>query len=117
MLILRCVRTCSNAQLFMRVFPVLCDRLHCQAAARCRGCGGTNHNLCNLCASLVVGLADGKHSHSLFSATLSGVVQRIPNIDFWRDLPTLVKEGVLFAVGKVKSCAGGGSSTSHEQLA
>jgi len=34
-----------------------------------------------------------------------------PNVDFWRDLPRLVKEGCVFTFTKIRSCCKGGSSS------
>jgi len=34
-------------------------------------------------------------------------IESCPNIDFWRDLPGLVKDGFRFVIGK---CRGGGGS-------
>mmetsp|Transcript_4538 Transcript_4538/g.11222 ORF Transcript_4538/g.11222 Transcript_4538/m.11222 type:complete len:263 (+) Transcript_4538:220-1008(+) len=38
-------------------------------------------------------------------------IDLIPNLDFWRDLPFLCKDGVMFVVDKVKGLFGGSSGT------
>ena len=43
-------------------------------------------------------------------------VEAIPNVDFWRSYPGLVKDGVAFTVSKVQQCAakgGGGGAYSN----
>jgi len=38
-------------------------------------------------------------------------MDKCPNVEFWRDLPSLVKDGIRFFVAKVRGlCGGGGSS-------
>ena len=48
---------------------------------------------------------------TVYKAKVKGAagVEAVPNIDFWRDLPSLVKDGVSFCVGLVR---GGGSAPS-----
>jgi cation-dependent mannose-6-phosphate receptor len=39
-------------------------------------------------------------------------VEMCPNVEFWRDLPGLVKDGCAFTIAKCKAlCAGGGSAS------
>ena len=40
----------------------------------------------------------------------------IPNIEFWRELPTLVKDGCSFAYGKISGSGGGGGGESYSSV-
>jgi len=47
-------------------------------------------------------------------------LEAVPNIEFWRDLPGLVKDGLVYTFSKIRACAapggssGGGSRPSHD---
>lgn len=45
-------------------------------------------------------------------------IEAIPNVDFWRSYPGLVKDGVGFTVAKLQQCAakGGGSGGSYSNV-
>jgi hypothetical protein len=36
-------------------------------------------------------------------------VESCPQVEFWREVPSLVKDGVTFTVQKVKACSGKGN--------
>jgi len=36
-----------------------------------------------------------------------------PNVDFWRGLPGLIKDGFSFVISKIKGCCGGGGGSSN----
>jgi len=38
-------------------------------------------------------------------------MEACPNIDFWRDLPSLIKDGFRFTWHKLRSCCGGGDAS------
>eukprot|EP01062_Namystynia_karyoxenos_P068421 TRINITY_DN6302_c0_g1_i1.p1 TRINITY_DN6302_c0_g1~~TRINITY_DN6302_c0_g1_i1.p1 ORF type:complete len:262 (+),score=68.77 TRINITY_DN6302_c0_g1_i1:90-788(+) len=72
------------------------------------GCGGG-------CAFLIIFFVGGfvyfaaGFAYNSVRRELRGV-EAIPHVDFWKDLPVLVKDGVVFTVNKVRG-AGGGYST------
>jgi hypothetical protein len=37
-------------------------------------------------------------------------IETIPNVEFWRDYPSLVKDGIAFSISKVQACAARGGS-------
>jgi len=43
-------------------------------------------------------------------------IESCPNIDFWRDLPQLVKEGCSFTLSKLRGLRGGGTGSGYETV-
>jgi len=82
----------------------------CPGSSGGGGGGGlsTGSVLCIILTVLVVVYLVGGVLYMTYQKGATGV-ERIPNIDFWKDLPALVKDGVMFTVH-----CGKGSSTYSE---
>ena len=64
--------------------------------------------MCSFFCSLFVYFAAGA-GYNAYSGKEG--LEIIPNVEFWKDLPFLVKDGVMFLVGL---CTGGGSYSTVE---
>jgi len=63
--------------------------------------------LCGLFLYIVIGVL-----YKTFSLGATGA-ERFPNIDFWKDLPGLIKDGFSFTYNKLRGlCGGGGAAKS-----